>query len=218
MGEKEYADFEARLAPTISRESVLGIRVPDIRQYEKTIENTQECKEFVHALPHRFHDENMLHAVILSRMKDYEECIEALDAFLPYVDNWAVCDTLKPNVLKKRREETLVHIKRWIGSGETYTCRFGTDMLMTYFLDDYFEPDYLKLPAAVISDEYYVNMMTAWYFATALAKQWDATIPFITENRLPLWVHNKTIQKAVESYRITPQQKDYLRTLRRKQR
>lgn len=158
----------------------------------------------------------MLHAIVLSRLKDYDECIEALEAFLPYVDNWAVCDTLRPAVLKTQPEETLKYIRRWIESKETYTCRFGTEMLMSYYLDEHFKEEYLQLPVLVISDEYYVNMMTAWFFATALAKQWDAAIPYISENRLPVWVHNKTIQKAVESYRITSEQKEYLKTLRRK--
>lgn len=216
MGEMEYADFEAKLAPGVSRDSCLGVRVPNIRKYEKTIEKTEECREFITCLPHKYYDENMLHSIFLSRLKDYDECIEELERFLPYVDNWAVCDTLRPGVLKKRVGETLEHIKRWIESGETYTCRFGIDMLMTYFLDENFNDEYLEFPASLVSDEYYVNMMTAWFFATALAKQWDATIPYLTGNRLPVWVHNKTIQKAVESYRITVQQKEYLKSLRRK--
>lgn len=214
LSDDKNADFQAKLTPSITRESCLGVRVPDLRKLEKEIEKLPECESFINTLPHDFYDENMLHSVIISRMKDYDKCIEAIIRFLPYIDNWAVCDTLKPAIFKKHQPTLIDHIREWIASSETYTIRFGIDMLMTYYLDDAFREEYLELPAAVVSDEYYVNMMIAWYYATALAKKWDETIGYLENRRLDKWTHNKTIQKAVESYRITPEQKEYLRTLR----
>ena len=157
----------------------------------------------------------MLHSILLCDVKDYERTIEYVDSFLPYIDNWAVCDTLSPKVFKKHRPQLIQKIMEWTKSDKVYTCRFGIKMLMAHFLGEDFKPEYLKIPEAVKSDEYYVKMMVAWYFATALAKQWDATIPYIEENKLDKWTHNKTIQKARESYRITADQKEYLKTLRR---
>lgn len=165
-------------------------------------------------MPHRFYDENMLHGILISQITDFDACIQALEIFLPYVDNWAVCDTMAPKVLAKNREVLLPILRRWIASEHTYTCRFGLLCLMRYYLDENFRPEYLELAAAVSSDEYYVNMMIAWFFATALAKQWDATVPYLERRKLPLWVHHKAIQKAKESYRITPSQKEYLKSLK----
>ena len=168
----------------------------------------------MHQLPHRYYDENMLHSLLISQGKDYEECISLTDAFLPYVDNWAVCDIMSPKVFAIHKAALTEKINTWCNSRHTFTCRFGIETLMTHYLDKNFKAEYLEIPAAVRSEEYYVKMMVAWFFATALAKQWDATIPYIEQKRLAPWTHNKTIQKAIESYRITPGQKEYLRTLK----
>lgn len=156
----------------------------------------------------------MLHGLLISEMKDYDACIEAVDEFLPYVDNWAVCDIMSPKIFKKNKKALLEKIKEWSKSEEEYTCRFGLEMLMSHFLDDDFKPEYLEIPLSVNNDEYYVKMMIAWFFATALAKQWDATIKHIEDQRLDTWAHNKAIQKARESKRITSKQKEYLKSLK----
>lgn len=213
--ETENADFQAKLTPTLPREKFLGVRVPKLREIEKQFRKTEKGKAFVNALPHEYYDENLLHSIFISNMKDYDAVMNALADFLPYVDNWAVCDTLRPKVFKKNKSGLMDKIREWISSEETYTCRFGIDMLMTYYLDDDFSPEYLELCAEIRSDEYYVNMMLAWYFATALAKQWEHTIPYIESGRLDTWVHNKTIQKARESFRISDEQKAYLKMLKR---
>ena len=210
----ENAAFQAKLTPGIPPETFLGVRVPKLRMIEKQFRNTEESKEFLNTLPHKYYDENILHSVFISNLKDYDQVLDALEVFLPYVDNWAVCDTLRPIVFKKQKVNLLDKIKEWIASEKTYTCRFGIDMLMTFYLDDDFQEEYLALVADVHSEEYYVKMMIAWFFATALAKQWDSTIPYIDNRMLDKWVHNKTIQKACESYRITDEQKTYLRTLK----
>lgn len=215
LADKEYADFQAKLAPTIDRETFIGVRVPELRKFAKVVQKHEECEQFLRTVPHTYYDENMLHSVLISGMKKYEECLEMLEIFLPYVDNWAVCDTLRPKIFAKHKDAVLAKIHEWVASDHVYTCRFGIDMLMTYYLDDDFIEEYLAIPATVTSDEYYVKMMVAWYYATALAKQWDATIVYLTENRLPVWTHNKTIQKARESFRITKEQKEYLNSLRR---
>lgn len=215
MSEPANADFQAKLTPGIEREKFLGVRVPALRAYAKTIRNRPELGDFLSSLPHEYYDENLLHSILLGGMKDFESCMNAVEAFLPYVDNWAVCDTLRPVSFKKHPAELMEKILEWSASKETYTCRFGIDMLMTYFLDEKFSPEQLEIPAGIVSEEYYVNMMLAWYFATALAKQWDAVIPYLESGRLGTWVHNKSIQKARESFRITPEQKEYLKTLRK---
>jgi len=214
LGEEEYAAFEAKLAPTLPREVFLGVRVPELRKLAAQLEKTERCGPFLAELPHETYDENLLHSVLLSRAKPYERTLALVEAFLPYVDNWAVCDTLRPKVFEKHKDELLPEVKRWIASEEPFTCRFGIDMLMTYYLDEAFDPALLELPCAVESGEYYVRMMVAWYYATALAKQWDAAIPYIEQRRLPAWTHAKTIQKARESFRITKEQKAYLQTLK----
>ena len=210
-----YAEFQSKLTPTVPRETFIGVRVPEVRKLAKSYSKDPECQKFLKELPHLYYDENMLHGLLLSEMKDYDACISAVDIFLPYVDNWAVCDIMSPKVFKKHKEELLEKIKIWATSDQVYTCRFGLEMLMTHFFDEDYKPEYLEIAAGVHSEEYYVNMMIAWFFATALAKQWDTTIPYITENRLSEWVHNKTIQKARESYRITDEQKKYLKGLKR---
>ena len=216
LRDEKYAEFQAKLTPGIPVESFIGVRVPVVRQLAKKIKNTPEAEEFLKVLPHKYYDENMLHGLLISEIKDYEVCISETEAFLPYVDNWAVCDIMSPKIFAKHKRELLKSIRKWAASDRVYTIRFGIEMLMSHYLDADFAPEYLEIPAGVISEEYYVNMMISWFFATALAKQWDATIVYLKENRLGDWVHNKTITKAIESYRITDEQKAYLRTLKKK--
>lgn len=207
----EYADFQSKLTPTVPREQFIGVRVPVARKLAKEFIKGDEANLFFMDLPHKYFDENLCHALMISEIKDFNRCIKELELFLPYIDNWAVCDVIAPNVFKKNKPELIGYIKKWAKSEHTYTCRFGIGMLLKYFLDDDFEKEFLEIPANIVSDEYYVNMMIAWYYATALAKQWKATIPYIENNRLPVWVHNKTIQKARESYRISQDEKAYLK-------
>ena len=214
LQDKEYAKFQSKLVPTIDEKTIIGVRTPMIRQLAKEIRGTNEAAEFISCLPHKYYDENILHSVLLCDIKDIDECIKAVDGFLPYINNWAVCDILSPKVFKRHTDLILDKIKIWTKSKEAYTCRFGIKMLMSLFLDDKFKGEYLEIPAQIKSEEYYVNMMTAWFFATALAKQWDETIKYFRSPVLDKWVHNKSIQKAIESYRITPEQKQYLKTLR----
>lgn len=214
LQDEKYGDFQSKLIPGLPREQVIGIRMPAMKKLAKELVNGEETNDFLKQLPHIYYDENVLHALLIASIKDYDACMEALETFLPYIDNWAVCDCLSPKVFQKHKTELLEKIKLWIPSEHPYICRFGMGMLMRWFLDDDFCQEYLELPAAVRSEEYYVNMMTAWFFATALAKQWDAAIPYLEQNRLNPWTHNKTIQKARESYRITPGQKEYLKTLK----
>ena len=209
-----YAKFQSKLTPGIEPELFLGVRVPVLRKFAKSYIKTKESKIFLNELPHKYYDENMLHALLISEMKDFDQIIINLNKFLPYVDNWAVCDIMSPKALKKHKTKLMESIEQWIKSKETYTCRFGIEMLMSFYLDDDFNESYLKLVSKVKSNEYYVNMMVAWFFATALAKKWDATIPYIESNCLDRWTHNKTIQKAIESYRISDDQKQYLRSLK----
>lgn len=209
-----YADFQAKLVPNIPRELFIGVRVPEARKFAKRLAKDSEISEFLRYLPHKYYDENILHALLISEIKDYDACIVAIDNFLPYVDNWAVCDILSPKIFKTHKTSLLDKIKEWSASEKTYTCRFGLEILMSYFLDDDFKPDYLDIPASVHSEEYYVRMMIAWFFATALAKQWDTAIKYIEDHRLDTWTHNKAIQKARESRRITSAQKEYLKSLR----
>ena len=210
----KYRDFQCKLMPTVPTETVIGIRTPELRKYAKTFSKTPEAAEFLKILPHRYYEENNLHGFLIESMRDYGQVIAALDAFLPYVDNWATCDLMRPKVFQKHLPELLEEIRRWMASDRTYTSRFGMEMLMTFYLDEAFRPEYLDWVAEVRSQEYYVNMMIAWYFATALAKQYGAALPYIENHRLEPWTHNKAIQKAIESYRITEEQKMYLRTLK----
>lgn len=214
LQDEKYADFQSRLIPGIPKDSIIGVRVPALRQIAKLMKDSPEAEKFMRFLPHKYYDENMLHALLLSELKDYFECAAAVKAFLPYIDNWAVCDILSPKSFRRHRAELIEEIKKWTASEAVYSCRFGIGMLMTHFLGDAFKQEYLNIPASVSSSEYYVNMMIAWFFATALAKQWDAAIGYIENGKLGDWVRNKTIQKAVESRRISPAQKEYLRQLR----
>lgn len=215
LQDKKYANFQSKLTPNIPEERFIGVRVPEARKLAKKYFKEAESKIFLESLPHEYYDENILHALLISEIKDYNECIKALEAFLPHVDNWAVCDIISPKVFKKHKFELLEKIRVWSFSNHSYTCRFGLEMLMTHFLDDSFKPEYLEIPATVKSEEYYVNMMIAWFFATTLAKQWDDSIVYLENNKLDKWSHNKTIQKACESYRINDEQKIYLRKLKR---
>lgn len=218
MRDEEYHSFHAKLIPTVNPDNFIGVRTPELRNYAKNLAKQPQALEFLSILPHQYYDENNLHGFLIEAMKDYDAVIPALDKFLPYVDNWATCDMLAPKVFKKHLPELLLKITEWMASEHTYTKRFGMNMLMKYYLDDAFCPEYLNMVASVKSDEYYVKMMIAWFFATALAKQYDATLPYIENHKLEPWTHNKAIQKSVESYRITSEQKEYLRTLKRKQR
>ena len=219
MQDLKYRDFHSKLMPTVDKEKVIGVRIPQLRKYASSflkLSSREEINEFMHTLPHQYYEEDNLHAFIIEKIKDYEECINALNAFLTYIDNWATCDMMNPKVLKKESERLLEQVKVWLKAKETYVVRFAMGCLMNYYLDEYFTEECANLVAEVQSDEYYIQMMQTWYFATALAKQYDAVLPYLLEHRLSMWVHNKTIQKAVESYRITTEQKDYLKTLKRK--
>jgi len=214
----DYRAFQAKLTPDLKLEDFIGVRTPALRSLAKEVGKREDVKDFLQALPHSYFDENQIHAFLISEMKDYGEVILYLNDFLPYVNNWATCDQLRPKSFKKHKEELLTEIKKWITSEKVYTVRFAIGMLMAHFLDENFTPEYLDMVAGIKSDQYYINMMIAWYFATALAKQYDATIPFVEGRKMDVWTHNKTIQKAVESYRITPEEKEYLKSLRRKTR
>ena len=223
MSDEKYADFQAKLTPGIDRDRFIGVRTPQLRAFAKELVkgrsediSPETVEQFLAQLPHKYFDENQLHAFMISEIKDFDRCMDMTETFLPYVNNWATCDQLSPKVFAKHKAELLDHIYRWIDSGETYTIRFGIGMLMEHFLDGDFDVSYLERVAQIRSEEYYVNMMIAWYFATALAKQYGPALAMIEENRLDLWTHNKAIQKAIESRRITPEQKEYLRSLKRK--
>ena len=212
--DNKYKEFQSKLIPTSNVDTFIGVRTPELRNYAKDLIKTNSYKDFINELPHKYFDENQLHAFIISELKDYDECIKNINIFLPYVDNWATCDQMSPKIFKKNKDRLIIEINKWIKSSKTYTIRFGIGMLMQYYLDEGFKKDYLKLVSKIKSKEYYVNMMIAWYFATALAKQYKDTIPYIENKVLDPWTHNKTIQKALESNRITKEQKEYLRELK----
>ncbi|MBQ3404672.1 MAG: DNA alkylation repair protein [Oscillospiraceae bacterium] len=214
LSEPDYKTFSAKLTPNIAADTVLGVKVPRLRELAKQIYGSAEAEDFMKKLPHRYLEENMLHGMLVERIKSFPEAVGEMERFLPYVDNWAVCDIISPKAFKKHPDELLEKIRAWTESEYSYTVRFGLKMLMSHFLDGNFKPEYLELAAGIRSDEYYVNMMQAWFFATALAKQYDAAIPYIRDMRLEPWVHNKTIQKAIESRRISGETKEYLRTLK----
>ena len=210
----KYRDMQIKIIPTVEPESVIGVRTPELKSIAKDILKDGNYKGFLEELPHRYFEENQLHAFIISGIKDLNECMEELEKFLPYVDNWATCDQMSPKIFRKHKDVLFSHIKEWVNSEKTYTVRFGVGMLMEHFLDDDFDPLYPELVAKLRSEEYYVNMMIAWYFATALAKQYKSILPFIEEKRLDNWTHNKAIQKSLESKRITEEQKLYLKSLK----
>lgn len=211
-----YKEFHTRLMPSVNPDKVIGVRTPALRKLSKELWGTKEATVFLKDLPHKYYEEDNLHGFLIEKINDYEETIQALDEFLPYVDNWATCDMMSPKIFKKHLQKLLEQIKLWIASNHAYTIRFGMKMLMSYYLDEHFSTEYLDMVVAVQSEEYYVKMMVAWYFATALAKQYKATLPYIEEKALEPWIHNKTIQKAVESNRMTNEQKEYLKTLKMK--
>ena len=214
MQDIKYRDFQSKLIPPKTADDMIGVRTPELRKYAKELLKREDVGEFLAGLPHRYFDENQLHAFIISGIRDYKCCMEEVCRFLPYVDNWATCDQMSPKVFKKHRPELFRQIKKWIKSKDTFTVRFAVGMLMEHFLDEDFDTGYPEMVSEIRSDEYYINMMIAWYFATALAKQYDAVLPYIEEKKLDKWTHNKAIQKSVESLRITPEQKAYLKTLK----
>lgn len=214
MQDLKYRDFHSKLMPTVDKAKIIGVRTPELRKFAKEFGKTEEAKEFLKILPHKYYEEDNIHAFLIEQIKDFDECISALDSFLLYVDNWATCDMMTPKVFKKNTDKLLPKINEWLISDYTYQVRFAIGMLMKFYLDENFDEKYLKLVASVKSEEYYINMMIAWYFATALAKQWEKALPYIENKVLDKWTHNKAIQKAVESYRITTEQKEYLKTLK----
>ena len=212
----QYKAFHSKLMPTVNPDKIIGIRVPALRRFAKEFAKTQEAEFFIENLPHKYYEEDNLHAFLIEQITDYQKAIAELNRFLPFVDNWATCDEMTPKVFAENTDKLIVEIDKWIKSEHTYTLRFAVDMLMKFYLDENFKEEYLQRVASIKSDEYYVEMVQAWYFATALAKQWDYAVKYLLENKLDEWVHNKTIQKAVESFRITKEQKEYLKKLKRK--
>ena len=217
LQDRDYAILQAKILPTVSPDRIIGVRTPALRLFAKDLCKDPDLNEFLSCVPHQYFDENQLHAFVISQEKDFDKCVAAVNAFLPYMDNWATCDQLSPRAFKKEPAKLLPCIQTWLKSDQTYTVRFAVGMLMQHFLDEHFDLKYADWVAAIRSEEYYVNMMIAWYFATALAKQYPLVLPYLEERRLPAWVHNKAIQKSVESFRITDEQKAYLRTLKVRQ-
>lgn len=212
----KYRDFQSALIPGIDPQTVIGVRMPELRRLAGSLAGSREAEEFLKDLPHDYYDENVLHGKLIEKIRDYDQCVAAVEAFLSYVDNWAVCDTMSPRVFGRHHRELLVKIRQWMDSSHPYTVRFGIGMLMSHFLEEDFAPQQMEWVVRISSGEYYVNMMRAWYFATALAKQYEEALAVIRDGRLDLWTHNKAIQKAVESRRITDEQKEELKALRRK--
>lgn len=214
LGDRNYRNFYASLIPNIEKDKIIGINTPALRKIAKELAKSENVSSFLSDLPHCYYEENNLHAFIIEQIKDYHVCIKAVNDFLPYIDNWATCDSLNPKCFKKNRQLLLSNIQAWINSERTYTVRFGIKALMQHFLDEDFKENMLLQVASIKSDEYYVNMMISWYMATALAKQWESTVKIIEDRVLPTWIHNKSIQKALESRRITTEQKAYLKKLK----
>ena len=210
----KYRDFQSKLLPKTEKEKIIGVRTPILRKFAKEFAQTKEAQKFLQELPHQYYEENNLHLMLVTQIRDYKKCLKEVTQFLPYIDNWATCDLPLPKCFEKHKAELIVDVKNWIVSNDTYTIRYGIGVLLRLYLDEDFKDEYPKLVSAVISDEYYVNMMLAWYFATALAKQYGQILPFLEQRRLDQWTHNKAIQKAVESCRITEEQKAYLKTLK----
>lgn len=213
-GSEKYRDFQSKLVPNIPKETILGVKTPDMRRIAKSIKGTKEAEMFLAQLPHRYFEENLVHFFLIASIRDFDECAKAVEAFLPYVDCWPVCDQASPKVFAKNHKKLLPLIRKWIGSEHVYTARFGIRMLMNEFLGEDFKPEYLEWVASVPGEDYYVRMMVAWYFATALAKKYEESVVYVEDHRLDPWTHKKTIQKAIESFRVSDAHKDYLRTLR----
>ncbi len=215
LQDKKYREFQIKLVPNINSDTIIGIRTPDMRNYAKELFKTGDYNTFLNDLPHKYYEENLIHFFIISMIKDFDECIKEVDKFLPYVDCWPVSDQATPKSFKKNHDKLIPHIKKWISSKHVYTARFGIRMLMNEYLDKDFKEEYLTIVASKKGEDYYLKMMIAWYFATALAKKYNETISYIENNKLDIWVHNKSIQKALESFRVTPEHKEYLRSLKR---
>ena len=209
-----YRDFQSRIVPNVPKETILGVKTPDMRRIAKEIKGTKEAETFLAALPHKYYEENLVHFFLIAAIRDFDECVKAVETFLPYVDCWPVSDQATPKVFSKNHEKLLPFIRKWIGSEHVYTARFGIRMLMNEYLGEDFKPEYLAWVADVKGEEYYIKMMVAWYFATALAKQYDESVVYIEERRLEPWTHRKAIQKAIESFRVSDEHKEYLKTLR----
>lgn len=216
MQDVKYKEFHTKLMPTVDKNTIIGVRIPDLRKMAKELSKKEDIDIFLNTLPHQYYEENNLHAFIIETEKNYDKCVERINKFLPYVNNWATCDSMRPKAFSKNTDKLIAEIENWIKSKKAYTVRFGIECLMTYYLDKEFNEKYLQSVCDIQSEKYYINMMRAWYFATALAKQYDSTVKYIENKKLDTWTHNKTIQKAVESYRITKEQKTYLKTLKRK--
>lgn len=216
MQDFKFRNFNASMIPNIDKQRVIGVRTPELRKLSAELAKRQDIGGFLDCLPHEYFEENLLHGFIIERIKDYSECLEKLEAFLPYIDNWAVCDQCSPKVFTKHKDELLLSVYKWLGSDKPYIIRYGIGMLMKHYLDEAFDGDYLKMVAEIVSEEYYVNMMRAWYFATALAKQYESAVTYFEDRKLDIWTHNKAIQKASESYRVTEEHKVYLKNMRRK--
>ena len=213
-GSEKYRDFQSKLVPNIPKETILGVKTPDMRKIAKDIRDTKEAEAFLAELPHKYYEENLVHFFLIAMIRDFSECVKAVETFLPYVNCWPVCDQSSPKVFAKNHQKLLPQIRKWIGSEHVYTVRFGIRMLMNEFLGEDFKPEYLEWVAKVPGEDYYIKMMVAWYFATALAKKYDESVVYIEDHRLEPWTHKKAIQKAIESYRVSDEHKDYLRTLR----
>lgn len=214
MQDSEYRAFHSKLMPTVDPEKIIGIRTPVLRKFANEFAKTDKAEKFIKNLPHKYYEENNLHAFVLEKIKNFHKAVKLTEEFLPYIDNWATCDMFMPKVFKKNKQEILPYAIKWMKSEHTYTVRYGIGILMSLFLDEDFSEEYLKLVTDIKSEEYYVNMMIAWYFATALAKQYECTVKYIEQKKLDKWVHSKAIQKAVESYRVPKETKEYLKTLK----
>ena len=214
LGSEKYRDFQSKLVPGIPKETILGVKTPDMRKIAKEIRGTKTAEEFLAELPHQYYEENLVHFFLIAMIRDFDECVKAVEIFLPYVDCWPVCDQSTPKVFSKNHEKLLPLIRKWIGSEHVYTVRFGIRMLMNEFLGEDFRPEYLEWVAEITGENYYIRMMIAWFFATALAKKYDESVIYFEEHRLDPWTHKKAIQKAVESFRVSDGHKEYLKTLR----
>ena len=214
MGDEKYRDFCSRLTPSVDKESIIGVRIPHLRSYVTQLIKDKRTEPFLENLPHIYFDENNLHALILSKISNFDECISRVDTFLPFIDNWATCDSLRPRCFAKNKEKLLPWVLKWISSSHEYTVRYAIECLMLHYLDEDFDESYLELVATVPREEYYVKMMVAWYFATALAKHWEESLPYLSSHRLDKWIHSKAIQKACESYCLSEAQKNELKKYR----
>ena len=215
MQDLQYRDFVAKLTPSLNKDNIIGVRTPMLRKYAKQLQKSDDKYSFLSNLPHRYYEENNLHGMLLKDMNaDIDVVLDYINIFLPYIDNWATCDTLTPKLFAKYPLKVRECIDSWLKSEHIYTIRFAIVVLMQLYLDKNFDERDLETLAGIKSDEYYVNMALAWYYSTAFVKQYDTTVQIFEKKMLDKWVHNKSIQKAIESYRISPQKKDYLSKLR----